>query len=113
MMYTLYLDKLNGRITESEYDRYYESFKRQGVEVADRLERLQDAEDNYYITAKQIFKLVNRAYELFESSEVDERRQLIKLILSNVMVEDEKVLYDAQKPFDLILEANHCKSWRG
>ena len=30
-----------------------------------RLEQLQEAEDNYYITAKYVLDLVNRAYELF------------------------------------------------
>jgi len=30
----------------------------------------------------------------------------------NVFDKRISVLYDAQKPFDLILEANHCKQWR-
>lgn len=113
MVDNLYLDRLKGRITESEYDRYYESFKRQGEDLAIRLEKLEDAENNYYINAKYVFDLASRAHELFESSEVDQRRELIKLVLSNLRVEDEKVLYDAQKPFDLILNANACKQWRG
>ena len=48
------------------------------------LSQLQEAEDNYYITAKYILDLSSRAYDLFVSSEVEEKRQLIKLILSNL-----------------------------
>jgi len=77
-----------------------------------RLEQLNEAEDNYYITSKYILSLVNRAYELFISSEVEQRRQLINLVLSNLRVEGEKVLYDALKPFDLILNATDRKQWR-
>lgn len=47
------------------------------------------------------------------SSEVEQKRLLINLVLSNVRIEGEKVLYDAQKPFDLILDATDCKQWRG
>lgn len=49
-----------------------------------RLALFQEAEDNYYITAKYILDLASRAYDLFVSSEVEERRQLIKLILQNL-----------------------------
>ncbi len=47
------------------------------------------------------------------SSEVEERRQLIKLLLSNLSIEDENIVYDVQKPFDLLLNATDCKRWRG
>ncbi len=46
------------------------------------------------------------AYDLFLSSEVEEKRQLIKLILSNLKVEDGNVVYDVQKPFDLIVKCS-------
>ena len=72
---------------------------------------LQDAEDNYYITSKYLLELANRAYELFTSSEVEERRQLIKLVLSNVRVEGKEVCYDAVKPFDTILSFADSQSW--
>jgi hypothetical protein len=56
-----------------------------------RIAILQEAEDNYYITVKYLLELANRAYDLFKSSEVEERRQLIKLVLSNLRVEDKKI----------------------
>ena len=37
---------------------------------------LQDAEDNYYLTAKHVLNLADRAYDLFMSSEVHERSRL-------------------------------------
>lgn len=41
-------------------------------EIDTQLAMLQDAEDNYYITAKYLLELANRAHELFISSEVEE-----------------------------------------
>ena len=72
---------------------------------------LQEAEDNYYITAKYLLELANRAYDLFVSSEVTERRQLIKLVLSNLRVEGKTVRYDALKPLDEILNCSDRQLW--
>ncbi len=112
MMDNLYLDKLKGRISDSEYDRYVQSFKDQGADVDVRLARLKEAESNYYITAKYLLELANRAYELFMSSKVDEKRQLIKLVLSNLTIEGENLVWQAHAPFNLILECHDRQVWR-
>ncbi|GEM_PF-4650746 len=72
---------------------------------------LQEAEDNYYVTAKYLLELTNKAYELFESSEIEERRQLIKLVLQNVRLEGKIVRYDGLKPFDTILNYADNQLW--
>jgi hypothetical protein len=63
--------------------------------------------------SKYILDLTDRAYDLFVSSKVEERRQLMKLVLSNLRIEDKKVLYNAQKPFNMILKTTDRKQWRG
>ena len=72
---------------------------------------MQEAEDNYYITAEYVLKIANKAYELFKSSEVEERRQLIKLVLQNPRVEGKNVVFDLQKPFDTILKYADRRLW--
>jgi site-specific DNA recombinase len=112
MMDNLYLDKLKGEIDDKKYNRFYTSLRSQMDEITARLGRLQEAEDNYYVTAKYILELSNRAYDLFKSSEVEQKRQLIKLVLSNLRIEGENVLYDAQKPFDVLIKNADCVEWR-
>lgn len=112
MMDNLYMDKLKGEIDEEKYNRFYTSLRSQMDEITTRLGRLQEAEDNYYVTAKYILELSNRAYDLFKSSEVEQKRQLIKLVLSNLRIEGENMLYEAQKPFDMLLKNADCVSWR-
>ena len=107
MMDTLYIDRLKGRITEDAYDKFFQSFNEKKVEVETRLSLLNEAEDNYYITAKYILDIANRAYDLFVRSEVEERRQLLKLVLQNLRLADKTVRYDALKPFDTILNYNN------
>ncbi len=107
----IYLDRLDGRITDDEYDKFYQSFREQVAEIDTRLGMLQEAEDNYYITAKYLLELANRAYDLFKSSEVEERRQLLKLVLSNLRVEGKTVRYEAIKPFDTIINYADDQLW--
>lgn len=112
MMDNLYLDKLKGKISEEQYERFYESFITQMNDISSRLQNLNEAENNYYITAKHVLELTNRAYDLFMSSEVEERRQLINLVLPNVRLNGENIEYDAQKPFDDMLKSAHSNLWR-
>ena len=112
MIDNLYMDKLKGSITESNYDRYYQNLRDKLTDISIRLEQIQEADDTYYITAKYILDLVSRAYELFESSEVEEKRQLLKLLLSNFWIEGEKVLYELHKPFDELKKNAGNLFWR-
>ncbi len=112
MMDNLYLDKLKGRISDEQYDKFYANFRDQLADINVRLARLQEAEDNYYINANYVLQLASRAYELFKSSEVEEKRQLLKLVLSNLRIEGESVLWDVQKPFDVIANCSDRILWR-
>ncbi|HEX6976862.1 MAG TPA: hypothetical protein VF185_00695 [Patescibacteria group bacterium] len=99
------------RITEDKYDKFYQSFCDRIAEIDTRLAMLQGAEDNYYITAKYILELANRAYDLFKSSEIEERRQLLKLTLQNITLGGKTVRFQAQKLFDTILNFADSPSW--
>ncbi|OGB83586.1 hypothetical protein A3F66_04415 [candidate division TM6 bacterium RIFCSPHIGHO2_12_FULL_32_22] len=111
MLDNLYMDKLKGRITDNEYDRFYQNLRNQLTEINIKLSNLQEADDNYYITAKYILNLTKQAFELFKSSEVEEKRQLIKLVLQNIELKDEKLLFQAQKPFNLLLDCSERQTW--
>jgi hypothetical protein len=39
------------------------------------------------------------------NAEIEEKRQLIKLILLNLRIEGDNLAWDVQKPFDLFLNA--------
>jgi len=113
MMDNLYLDKLKGKINDEQYDKFYESFNNQKNSLSLKLDQLNEAENNYYLSAKYILEITNRAHNLFLSSEVQEKRQLITLVLQNINLDGEKIVYDAHKPFDIILKTAHSNLWRG
>ena len=72
---------------------------------------LQEADDQYFVSAKYILEHSKRAKELFESSKIEQRRQIIKLVLSNLTLKGKKLRYEAVKPFDTILNYANRQSW--
>ena len=58
-----------------------------------------------------ILELSNRAYDLFKSSEVEQKRLLIKTVLSNLKICGEKMHWELVSPFDLIVESFDSVQW--
>jgi len=56
---------------------------------------------NYYTTGMYLLKLANKASAIFKSSEPDVKRQLIKLILQNPVINDATLNATIRKPFSL------------
>lgn len=72
MLDNLYLDKLKGRITEHDYDKFHTSLKEQRTDIEVQMTALQEADENYFLTSQYILQLVSQTKELFESSEVEQ-----------------------------------------
>lgn len=111
MMDNLYLDKLKMRITESEYDKFYQDFKTQLDDVNGKIAQLEKANDDYYIIVGHVLMLTNKAHDLFVGSEVDEKRQLLKFLLQNLRLSGKNIVYDVAKPFNLIVESSERLDW--
>ena len=107
----LYFDRLDGRITESEYDNYHQQFRDKLNDIEARLALLKDAEDNYYITATYLLKLATHAHEIFVSSKAEQKRTLIKIALQNLTLKGKKLVPEAYEPFDLILKCHDRQRW--
>jgi hypothetical protein len=75
------------------------------------MERHSKADEKYYIEAGKLLELARRVYELFESSEDSEKRELLKFLLQNSKMDKEKLVPTLQMPFDAILNANKLKTW--
>jgi site-specific DNA recombinase len=102
---------LKQRITDDDYDRYDTNFRDKLAEIDTRLSMLQDADDQYFISAKYILEISKKAKSLFESSKVEHKRQIINLVLSNLTLDGKKLRYDAVKPFDVILNCADSQTW--
>jgi len=107
----MYEDKLDGIITKEFYDQRRKQYRQKQKKIQKKLNRLLEADESYYLNASYILELASRAYELFQSSELEERRQLLKFTLQNCVLDGRKVRYTWQKPFDVIAKYAPRQAW--
>jgi site-specific DNA recombinase len=89
----IYDDKLDGVIDEVMYLEKVKEYKARQAELIEEMKRHETADQNFYVTANMVLKLASRARELFESSEVDKKRQLLNFVFQNLQLDKKNTAY--------------------
>ena len=93
------------------FNNKLKEYKEKQAELNEEIQRYTDADENYYITANTVLNLAQKAYEIFQSSEVSEKRQLLNFLLQNLQLSGRKLMFKLKTPFDTVLQANKCSNW--
>lgn len=101
------------RITTDMYDQKLKEFKEEQQRLLFKQKQFDNASKSYYITANTVLSLTQRAYEIFESSEPEEKRQLLNFLLQNLQLDGEKLVFAVKTPFEGVLYANTAHNWGG
>ncbi len=109
----MYQDRLDGRITATNYDNFVIKEKEKQHDLNAQLKDHLKADERFLITVSHIMELANRAAELYQSSEVEEKRQLVDFLLSNLRLKGKKLLYDYKKPFNMMALCTKINDWQG
>jgi hypothetical protein len=107
--------RLDDEINSKDYKIKLDKIKSRQEEINERLQLYSDVDNDYHITINTVLTLAQRAYELFESSEVMEKRQLLNFLLQNCELRGKKLEYKLKAPFDTVLLSNECSielAWR-
>ena len=109
----IYDNKLDGLIDEKLYHEKLKEFKTRQAEILEEMKRHEVADENFHVTANLVLKLASRARELFESSEVDEKRQLLNCMFQNLQLKDATLSVQVCEPFNMMMDYKKCPtSWR-
>jgi len=100
-------------ITPDEYDKKAIELKQRQYELTDRLRRITEADESYSITLITLLNICSKAPELFRSSKVEQKRQLINFLLSNLQLRGKKLEYKLKKPFDVLVNLDYRSNWLG
>jgi len=76
-------------------------------EINTKLEEHTKADETYYLTVATVFAIAKGALELFESSEVDEKRAILKFIIQNYTVNEKTPCITMRSPFNEVLSLAH------
>ena len=106
-----YDDYLLGSITKDKYEEKRKEYRAKQKEISKKIAKLNYADEEYYLTSEYLLKLASNASKLFESSEVHEKRLLLKMTLQNLELNGKKARYDWINPFDKIAFYASRQAW--
>lgn len=108
-----YEDKLNGNIDQQFWERKTGEWKRMQQHILDSLANHKSANSRFYKEGLELLELSKNAYRLYSARPVEEKREMINLVLSNCKIKDGSVCFDYRKPFDLMVKGGEMKKWGG
>ncbi len=90
------------------YQEKIKEYKARQQEIISQMSRHVKADETFHLTANMVLSLAKRAREIFESSEVEEKRQLLNFVFQNLKLEGEKLVVELREPFNLIADTARC-----
>ena len=102
----MYQDHLDEKIDENMYSKLLSQYKGKQEELINQMKNHSDGDESFYITAGMVLNLAQRAKDIFKSSKVDEKRQLLGFLLSNSVLSGKKLEFSIRSPFDVL---SNCK----
>ena len=106
-----YTDKLDSKIPEDFWTRRSQEWQREEQQILWAIRGLKDMEPDRALNAARILELANKAYFLYLRQNSVEKGKLLKIVLSNCLIDDVSIYPTYRKPFDLILNAARIGDW--
>jgi len=70
-------------------------------------------DDSFKTTVEALFSVASKAYDIFESSKIEQKRQLIAFVFSNLALRGAKLEYSLRNPFPLMVGKRTYQDWLG
>ncbi len=100
-------------ISQEEYAGKKNEIEEELHNVKVRQEAHSKADEEFITTVESLLFVASHVKELFKSSKVEQKREILNLLLSNCELKDKKLVYSIRKPFNILMELNGCKAWLG
>jgi hypothetical protein len=102
---------LKKSITQDIYNKKAMELKDEQEALQQKKNRYFDASINYGKVVTDLVSITSRAWEIFKSSKIDRKRQLLGMLTSNLEVDDKKLYIELKSPFNLIYNLNKTQEW--
>lgn len=105
---------VDGSIDAEAYKLKREEYKQRQQEINAELENhTTDNDGDYIITAQVILDLARRAKEIFVSSNLNEKQQMLKFFYSNLQLSGKNLLVELHEPFFSMSKTDDQTVWLG
>lgn len=88
-----------------------QEFKDKQYSLNLELEEYTKADHDYHIHISTVLNLTRRVKEIFDSSEIQEKRALLRFLIQNPLVQGKNFEFKLKKPFDTVLQLVGSPHW--
>lgn len=110
-MATLYEDRLDGRITAIDYDKYAKKYNDEKTELERKLVEYTNNDKSFVVTSSYLLQLASKAKDVFESSQPAKKNKILKMLLANCQINEKRLQLHLLKPFERLLSAMKSQNW--
>lgn len=108
---TLYDDRLDGRITVDEYDKYVSRAKEEMSKLDDELVELNKGNTSFLVTAEHLLELARKAPMLFESSQPHQKNKILRALLANLKLDEKRLQLNLLQPLSVLSTNLKSSNW--
>ena len=102
---------IHGKIAEEVYEMKNSEIDIEEAELNDMMTKYQETDANLNKMSESIVELAGNGLKIFESSKKLEKNQLLKILVSNCVLDNKKARISLSEPFNLLLKTPSCPMW--
>ena len=104
---------MDGCITPEQYNENNERYAEELNMLQRQESQLDSADQNFYVTVGYLLELFKNAKTLYARANTDEKREILKLLLSNIELDGKNIIFTLKKPFDTLVSISNGSLWLG
>lgn len=101
-----------GVLPPDDYRAKREQYKSRQVELVNLIHAYDDADNVFGSTMEKLMKVAMGAHKAFMSSNLEEKRELLNFVFSNLTLKGETLCYSYNFPFNNFENLDDCSKWR-
>ncbi len=98
-------------ISAEDTKRKIEEYREKQIDLQLKIEDLQKSDESFYKNVESILKIVTNAGELFKSSGMDEKREILKLAFQNLQLDGYDLVYEWSPTFEKVAYCVSNQKW--
>ena len=103
--------RINEEIGEEEYSTKKKELMDEKISLKERLSDGDLATTNWLELAEGFFKSAHLAYSEFKDGDPEKKRDIVRSLGWNLLLDHGKLHWDYKKPFDILIEGHKTKDW--
>ena len=107
----VYEDYLDEKIHEEFYHKKFDEYKKAQKSLMNKRVNVEQVDDEYYGMVLHLLSLAKNAPRLFKEADIDQKRSLINIVLSNLELNGKQLMWELKKPFDIMALCSENGNW--